>query len=164
MGYLTDRIERRRNICCRLFEFALMACVFSLANTESITSEYLQEVLYAAIVTLIAACEVVGDLTARNRENYMLFEEKGIRIHRYGKTRYAWLEWDKFHYGYRKKRLGFLGRYLIISENPLSKKTMWLMVYMSRRKLEEGIVIDISGKVGREIEHTILDKLTNITT
>lgn len=92
---------------------------------------------------LVMLCWTEERSIRRLNNDYLVFEEEGIRVIDYGKTKNLFLKWENFKHIYIWRDCTENGVYLIIAEKPIPLKKRNRMANFSKRNIEDGIMIEL---------------------
>lgn len=144
-----------------IFPFSEMICILGILLSVEIVEDGLWNLSIIAFIIM----KILWRASNKQVNNYLVFEEEGIRILKYGKTWDSYLEWSRIQYVYLWGISNHPKSYYILSEKPLSRKRRNRIVNWQLRDIKDGLVIpagDDWNPVSKSVEKMILTKLSHI--
>lgn len=134
---------------------------YILLSLIALTAAYFDLLIVGVVLLLYVEIFLRKD---DNKHNYIIFEERGIKILKYGTTWDSYLEWDNIHYAYKWPSSNFTNCFYILSEKPIERKKRNKMVSTKKRNLEDGLVIWINfmDPKSPDVEKIIQSKLSHL--
>lgn len=157
MGYYTDAETLTTRI-----GFAFFECVaFILAILSIRMMNMLLLFMESAVIVLM---ERSRHLAKKIKDNYVVFEENGIKIIKYGDRENIYLEWRRIQYVYKWTTGNYTPIYYILAEKPIERKKRDKIVNRMIRNIEDGLVIWINDEdpKSKSVEKIIQEKLSHI--